>query len=94
MGEVVQIERVGGMAGFGHPGSRLRSTGQVDPSTLSSDDQASLDSLFAQPPVRKPMPDAFRYRLTRSTPDGKQTVEVPESAVPASIADAVKDELL
>ena len=94
MGDVVQIERVGGMAGFGLPGGHLRSTGQVDLSTLSAQDQASVDALFAHPPGRQPVPDAFRYRLTRSTLDGKQTVEVPESDVPASIAGAVKDELL
>jgi hypothetical protein len=40
-----------------------------------------------------PVADSFRYRVTRDTPNGQETVEIPESAVPPELRDSVKDEL-
>jgi hypothetical protein len=93
MGELT-IERIGGLAGFGLPGSRIRSRGVLASETLSPADQAAVEALFRSggrtgaPPV----PDGFRYRLTRTTPKGPETIEAPEAAVPAALRDAVKDE--
>jgi hypothetical protein len=39
------------------------------------------------------MPDGFRYRITRQTSKGPQTVEVPENSVPTALKNCVKDEL-
>jgi hypothetical protein len=93
----LKIERIGGLAGFGLPGSKLRSSGEQDISALSAADQASVDALFRNPtgPQRPgQMPDAFKYRLTRTKNGQNQTVEVPESAVPAALKDCVSDELM
>ena len=90
----LRVERVGGFAGFGLPGSRLRSVGELDAGTLGSADRAAVDALFEpRRPAAKRLPDAFVYRITRSGPSGEETVEVPESQVPESLRDCVQDEL-
>ena len=90
----IQIERTGGFAGFGLPGSRLQSRGEIALSELSSADRAAIDALFDSRGGAEPhMPDGFRYRITRQTATGPQTIEVPESKVPAALKDSVKDVL-
>ena len=89
----VRVERIGGFAGFGLPGSRLRSRGEVDSAQLSAADRAALDALFEPPPATVPQPDAFVYRLTRRAAAGEQTVEVAEQHVPAALQSCVSDEL-
>ena len=90
----LKIERVGGLAGFGLPGSHLKSRGDVAVSELSPADRHAVDALFDSKAMPAPgMPDAFRYRITRETPKGPQTVEVPEDHVPLSLRNRVKDEL-
>jgi hypothetical protein len=39
------------------------------------------------------MPDSFRYLITSQTPNGPQTIDVPEDHVPMSLRNSVKDEL-
>ncbi len=90
----VAVERLGGFAGFGLPGSRLRSRGHVDAAHLAAADRTALAALFEKTPATPPMPDAFRYRLTRQTPAGPQTVEVAEQHVPESVKGCVSDELM
>ena len=90
----VDVERLGGLAGFGGPGGRLRSHGRVHPARLADADRRTIEALFTTPPPAAAMPDAFRYRLTRLTPQGPQSVEVPESAVPQAVREAVRDELV
>jgi hypothetical protein len=89
----LKVERVGGMAGFGGP--HLKSHGDVAVDSLSPADQAAIDTLFAR--GSKPAPagsgDMFRYRITRTTPKGAQTIEVPAGLVPAAVADSVRDVL-
>lgn len=90
----VQIERVGGFAGFGLPDSHLKSKGDVSVSDLSAADRKRLDDLFenkGQVPQSKP--DAFRYIITRQTSSGEQKIEVPEDLVPAKLRNSVKDTL-
>ena len=93
--ERLQIERVGGLAGFGGP--HLKSRGEVAISDLSPADRQAVERLFADPHGAQPADprerDAFRYRLTRQTPAGAQTVEVPGNAVPAALRDSVRDVL-
>jgi len=90
----VTIERVGGFAGFGLPGSHLKSRGELSASELSPADLQALDALFkADAHVGESMPDAFRYRITRKIGAHEQTIEVPEDSVPASIRNCVTDTL-
>jgi hypothetical protein len=90
----VKIERVGGLGGFGLPGSHLKSRGELSTSELSPADLEALDALFkADSAVGESMPDAFRYRITRKIGANEQTIEVPEDSVPGSIKSCVKDTL-
>ena len=80
----LKIERIGGLAGFGLPGSKVQSN---QFRRFLTADQASVEALFQNPPLREEQQrDAFRYRITRTVKGNKQTVEVPESAVPARLA--------
>ena len=91
----LKIERVGGLAGFGLPGSKIQSIGEQSISALSSADQASVEALFQNPPPQEEqLRDAFRYRITRTVKGKKQTVEVPESAVPMALKACVSDKLI
>jgi hypothetical protein len=91
----LKIERVGGLAGMGLPGSRLKSSGEQQLSALSADDQASVEAMFRNPPQEsRQMRDGFRYRITRIIDGKEQSVEVPESAVPAALKACVTDKLL
>lgn len=96
MGELT-IERVGGMAGFGLPGSRVRSLGRMAFEGLSPADQTAVEALFRSQgqlaAAAAAVPDGFRYRITRTAAAGAETVEAPEAAVPAALRDSVKDEL-
>ncbi len=92
--DLLTIERIGGLGGFGLPGSRLRSHGKLPLSDLSAADKDVVDKLFeggGSPPDSR-NPHGFRYRITRQTASGPQTVEAPESEVPAILSSAVTDE--
>ena len=95
MRDVVKIERIGGLGGFGLPGSPLHSEGEAKLADLSHADQQKVDELFAQAPtpVDASAPHQFRYRLTRHTERGAETVEAPESDVPAALVGSVRDTL-
>jgi hypothetical protein len=90
----LEVERVGGFAGFGSPGSHLRSRGRIEAADLAPADRTAVEALFEAPPPGDQTPDAFRYRLTRQTAHGPQTVEVPERHVPMAVRSIVKDELV
>ncbi len=90
----LQIERIGGIAGFG--GLHLKSRGQLALSDLSPADRRAVEDLFSNPqkaPVPPSEADAFRYRITRQTEEGPQTVEVSGNAVPDALKNSVKDVL-
>ena len=94
--DTLKIERVGGFAGFGLPGSHLESRGEQSMSALSAADQASVEALFKRPTVAtasEQVRDGFRYRITRTAKGRDQTVEVPEAAVPPVLKDCVTDTL-
>jgi hypothetical protein len=85
------IERLGGIASFGGP--NLKSEGQLDSSDLSPDDQAKVEKLFeggSVPPVKNTN-DIYNYRVTRQKDGRSQTIEVPESLLPAALSSSVKD---
>jgi hypothetical protein len=90
----VKIERVGGFGGFGLSGSRIQSKGEIHLTELSRSDREAIEKLFAADHRRTgSSPDAFRYRLTRGSTSGIQTVEVPEHQVPQVVRDCVRDRL-
>lgn len=93
--DLLLIERVGGIAGFGGP--HLKSRGEVSLSALSSGDRQVVEALFDNPQKLVEMhpegADAFRYRITRQKSGRAETIEVPDSAVPDVIKDSVQDVL-
>lgn len=93
---ILRVERVGGLAGFGGSNSRLRSQGQVDLAALSAQDREAVDALFRSGPETESsqLRDGFRYRISRTTLSGTETVEASESRVPTALAQCVKDELV
>jgi G:T-mismatch repair DNA endonuclease (very short patch repair protein) len=40
------------------------------------------------------MRDGFRYRISRESAAGTETIEVPEQALPVTVTGCVKDELI
>jgi hypothetical protein len=91
----LHIERLGGLAGFGGAMAHIRSQGELDTEALSAEEKRSVEALFHRrgAPKHQHERDAFRYRISRTTPEGVETVEVPETAVPAVLSKCVKDEL-
>ena len=90
----LKVERLGGLAGVGLPGARIRSHGEIDVGKLSPSEQKTVERLFESPPAAPAKArDAFRYRLTRQTEKGPETVEVHEDAVPGPVRACVVDEL-
>ena len=96
----LKIERLGGLAGLGGPSSRIASRGRIGLSELSPRDRGVVEDLFqahakgakvAAPPLLR---DGFRYRIARIVDGRAATIEVPESAVPQTLIDCVKDELI
>ena len=92
---ILHVEKLGGLAGFGGVHARIRSRGQIDTADLSTADRKAVDALFrsggaADPPKGA---DFFRYRISRSTAAGTETVEAPEGHVPAALASCVKDDV-
>jgi hypothetical protein len=94
------IERIGGIAGFGLPGSRIKSGGQLALERLSAADLKSVNELFAgqrgQSASRQasPVRDGFAYRITRSVGQTVECVEIDEAQVPAALLKCVKDRLV
>jgi hypothetical protein len=90
--DMVTIERLGGLAGFGGP--NLKSEGQMALSDLSSADQVAVAELF-EPGRKAPraVPDGFRYRLTRIIGGQSRSVEAAEECVPAPLIDSIRDSL-
>jgi hypothetical protein len=96
--KAIKVERCGGLAGFGLPGSHLRSCGVLDYAALDAQTQRAVDQLFgSQQRARRQVGsgatrDGFRYRISRGTAPMVETVEVSEADVPAVISACVKDE--
>jgi hypothetical protein len=92
----LHVERIGGLAGFGGARSHLRSHGEIDTESLSATEQRAVEAMFQAQGKAKPSKgrDTFRYRISRVTPEGVETIEAPEEAVPAALCHCVKDELI
>lgn len=91
----IDVERLGGLPGYGLPGSHLRSRGHILARDLGPCDQQTLHRLFMQPAEPPPLlRDGFIYHLTRQTDSGPHTVAAAEAHVPDAIRDCVRDEIL
>ena len=65
----VKVEKIGGLAGFGLPGSKLKSSGETAISALSPADQAWVEAVFQKPRGSQEAGnerDAHCYRITRT----------------------------
>jgi len=94
-GAILEVERLGGLAGFGAGGSRIRSRGRCDLSTLPQQDRTIIDGLFGMPHQGTTAGgDRFGIRLTRRTSAGAQMAVVPEAAVPLRVLACLRDELI
>jgi hypothetical protein len=82
------IERRGGLTG-------LPARADTSVSNLSPTDRAAVDTLFKAkgPFAATPGVDRFTYRITRTSAQGAQTIDVPEHLLPPDIAAQVKDQL-
>ena len=93
----LKIERVGGLAGIGGPGARIKSEGELQINTLSDADRLLIETLFNTPRTKaapSPMRDGFSYRLSRTTQAGVEIIEVSGESLPAVVTASVKDELI
>lgn len=91
----IDVERLGGLVGYGMPGARLRSRGHLMAHGLSLADQATLQDLFLRPvQVLAQTRDGFRYSLTRQRDNRPHTVVVAEAAIPESILNCLHDEFV
>ena len=93
---ILHVEKLGGLANFGGSRARIRSRGQLDTTALSEKDLHAVDSLFHNPSASATPAgaDGFRFRISRTTAAGTETVEAHEARVPAALASCVTDELV
>jgi hypothetical protein len=85
------VERIGGFGGFGPASSHLQSRGRCDLNDLPAADRAVIEALFAKQSA--PLGSRAGYRLTLTRKSTSETIEIPEEALPASVAAYVKDTL-
>lgn len=92
----LKIERLGGLAGFGGTNSRLRSSGEINMDQLSAEEKKAVDDLFlSKDKVESTRNrDAFRYRISRTTSDGIESIEIDEEKIPNTVKQCVKDEII
>ena len=93
---ILHIEKLGGLAGYGGAKARVRSRGKVDTEALSPADQKAVDELFESGGAVEPPKgaDSFRFRISRTTADGAETVEAHEGQLPEALTSSVKDEFV
>jgi hypothetical protein len=91
----LKIERIGGLAGFGGANSHLRSSGEIDMDKLSAKDKKVVEDLFiSKARAGKTLNmDTFRYRISRMTSDGMESIEADEEKIPGAVRQCVKDEI-
>jgi hypothetical protein len=92
----LKIERIGGLPGFGGKNSHLRSIGEIDMDKLSKEDQQIVEDLFRNKTNAAETLDRdnFRYRITRVTSKGTESIEADEDKIPNTVRQCVKDEII
>jgi hypothetical protein len=88
MEDLYIIERRGGFAG-------LKASGTVKGAALDPGDRAILEELLKSdiPLARDPGADRYTYLVTRQNAMGTTTREVPESVMPSTVANVVREVL-
>ncbi|GAB3191485.1 protealysin inhibitor emfourin [Hydrogenophaga aquatica] len=93
----LEIEKLGGLAGVGLPGSRLRCRAQMHCRELSPDELSAVEALFqARAGATQPAPrsaDFFRYRITLHSRSEDRQIEVGEDDLMESLQQRLQDEL-
>jgi len=92
----ILIERIGGFAGFGGKNARLQSRGEIELDELSSVDRQTVERLFDSggEPAAPNAADMFRYKLSKTTLNGIETIETGEESIPDIIRRSVRDEFI
>jgi hypothetical protein len=82
------IERRGGFAG-------LKASCTVDGDALDPGDRETLEALLNsdEPLAGDPGADRYTYVVTRESPSGRTTREIPESVMPLTVASVVTAEI-
>lgn len=92
------IERLGGLAGVGLPGSHIRSRAVLACKAMGAEESRCVAALFAAPPPAGAAAgtgaDGFRYRLTLRGKNSSREIEVAEAALLPSLQQRVQDELV
>jgi hypothetical protein len=91
----LKIERLGGLAGFGGKNSHLQSSGEINMDELSAEDKKAVEELFQSKDKIKSTSarDTFRYRISRMTSKGLETIEADEEKIPTTLKQCVRDEI-
>jgi hypothetical protein len=86
MDDLYIIERRGGFAG-------LKASGTVKSDALDPGDRATLEELLNSdiPLARDPGADRYTYLVTRQNAIGSTTREIPESVMPSTVANVVRE---
>jgi hypothetical protein len=87
---VVTIEEKGGFVGAGMPGGHVHTRGEMAWDALSQADRTAIEALFAG---KKPVNANQYYRLSRTGPNGSETVDALREAVPAALMATMKTTL-
>lgn len=92
----LKIERLGGIAGFGIKNSHLHSSGEIDIDDLSKEDKKVVENLFnSHDKVETSLKrDNFRYKISRITSTGIESIEADEEKIPVAVIQCVKDEII
>lgn len=90
---MVEVERLGGIAGIGGPHSNLRSIGRIALSKLRPRDVEEILAAFETRSASKLGADRFVYRITLSVNDVVRSVDLPEEDTPEAIRNSVGLEL-
>ncbi len=92
---MLKVERIGGLAGYGGAGSRLKSEGSMQFAALSPDDQQQIETMFQMrmKADASQTRDGFRYRISRGGGAAGDVIEVPEDKMPAALIACVKDRI-
>lgn len=89
--ERVIIEPLGGFVGSGSPGNRFRSEGRMNLSELSEADRVRVQALFSSRATHAQT--NLSYRITLEGPNGKKTIQVPDSVVPEALVRSIRTTL-
>ena len=90
------IEKIGGYGGFGVGNSHLRSRGEIHIDELSNEDKKAVEELFRPHGKTKASleTDTFRYKISRVTSKGVESIEADEKKIPDAIKQCLKDEIV